>query len=137
MANDTGKLKLTIRQHLLGQAEIQARVADRIYAHHATDEDLSTLVYPLIVVEINSGTTAYNRVWQFTNIDVYVWSKASAGEAAEIFDLIYDALQAQCVSNDTLGTAFLAEEVDRPIEGFSSSTRSWFIRGTFTMKGVT
>jgi len=136
MANNTKTLKLAMRQHLLAVAAIQSKVGTRVFGHHFTEDEAGTVEHPLVILELNNGGSDYNRVWSSSLVDVYTYSKEGDTEAAELYDLVYDALQAGCVGAPQ-GIHFLAVETERPIEGLNPKTRAWFCRGTFRLTGAT
>ena len=87
-----------IQTKLIGDSALTDAVDDRIYTEHFYDFDNGTVEMPLVIIELDGGTSNYGRGLQRITCILYSYSKDSSNEAKRIYDLVYTALQSKAVS---------------------------------------
>jgi len=124
-----------IRFRLVAQDTLTAQVDDRIRTAHVADPDPDSLVYPMVIVDMDTGSGRYQGGLQQFSVDIYVYDDESQDRADEIYDALYLLLQAQRLwdPSGTITAAGSIREVERPEPGYNEQTRSYFSRGTWVV----
>lgn len=124
-----------LRNHLLADDTVTDLVGDAVRTAHVVNPD-ATLEYPLVILEVTSGSSGYQGGIRRVNVDVYAYSDESQDAADTVYDAVYLALQAARLwdSTSTISAAGFAQEASRPVEGYNEVTRSWYARGTWTIR---
>ena len=126
-------LQAAVRKKLIANAPLTKMVADRIYTNHFYDFDNGTIEMPLVIIEVEGGSANYAGHNQSVSFYLYSYSRDSSSEASEVYDLISVALHGEKLEADQKG---FIQEVNRPISGYNSAARSYFIRGTYLALSV-
>lgn len=123
-----------IRFHLIAQDSLTALVEDRIRTAHEVDPD-ADLSYPLVIVEMDTGSGRYQGGLQQFSVDIYTYSDESQDVADDVYDTLYLNLQAERLwdPSGTITAAGSIREVERPEPGYNEQTRSYFARGTWVV----
>lgn len=123
-----------IRRRLMLVDELTALVEDRIRTSHAENPD-EALSYPLVIIDVETGSGRYQGGLQVLNVDIYAYSDESQDLADKVYDLLYLGLQAERLwdPSGAIGAAGYAREVERPEPGYNEQTQAWFNRGTWVV----
>ena len=128
------QLKLLVRNTLLADSTVSGLVGNRIHGAHLQDPDAKTVDYPLVVIDFVSGRSGYPGAYQSVTMDVWAYSRKSAGNALEIYDACFVALQAATLRQEGINVAGYCQETLRPSEGWNSVVRGYFAQGEFTLR---
>lgn len=128
-------LKFLVRDVLLSNSEVFALVGSNVRGQHVYEPDLSTVKYPMVILEMISGYATTNSVQRAT-LDVYAYSRESAGNALRIYDACQKALQQELLRRDGIDVAGYAVEQARPNEGYNDIVRAFYAQGEFTVRMV-
>jgi hypothetical protein len=137
-APGTAPLKQLMRAHLLADSAVSALVGPRVYGVHLEDADAETVLQdgPLVVYELLSGSLRWHGAVAVQTLEVYGYSKRSADEASQVYDAVTDALQHECLNVPGIGVTAIPRETQRPLDGFNTVLRGWFVRGRWTLEVV-
>ena len=69
-------------------------------------------------------------------LEVYGYSKRNSIEASKVYDAVADAMQHECIKVTGLTTTAVARETQRPLDGWNSQLRAWFVRGRWTFEVI-
>lgn len=136
MALEQRILKQVVRGFLLLDSGIVAKVDDRIFGAHIMDSDAQTVAHPMIVFDFLSGNARWHTGSQTQTIEMYTYSKVSGDEADEIYDLVFNLIQHECMTITGVTTRVLSQEIQRPVGGWNAATRSWFTRGRWQLSST-
>jgi hypothetical protein len=127
--------KQLIRAWILADASLNAAVAGNVYGAHLASPDAGTVLdgAPLIVFEFVAGSGRYFREFETPGLELYVYSKGSADEAARIYDLLYVRLAAERIQVSGIGPCGTARESERPTDGFNEQLGAWFVRARWLL----
>lgn len=131
MANETTNVLAVIRSLLLGSSAITKLVSNRIRTAHIADADAIPLDYPFVIVAPLTGTSRYNRHVMNTQLEVYVYSKTSVDECLQVYEQLYDVLQAGRLHREGIATKGVIRETERPREGYHDGMVAWYVRATY------
>lgn len=138
--NELGQPLQLLREALLADATVVAKVENRVYSDHFVEADVGTPTYPLVVLEPRGGDGHIARHLQRMTVHVYAWSKVSADEARAIYDAVYVAAHMQRLTFSSgaqaegLTQAGTARETDRPVYGYADEVVGWWARGTWEVQ---
>ena len=118
----------SIQRKLIGASALTDAVDDRVYTEHFYDFDNGTIEMPLVIIEVDGGSSNYGRGLQRVTVILYSYSKNSSNEAKRIYDLIYEAIHGKEIGVNNKG---FGQEISRPNSGYNSDARSYFCRGEF------
>ena len=127
--------KFLVRDVLLADATVASIVGARVYGAHLQDPDARSVEYPLVVLDLRAGTASTSSVSRAT-LDVWAYSRDSAGDALVLYDACQRALQQELVRRDGVGVAGYIVEQTRPNEGWNDNVRAYFAQGDFVLRTV-
>jgi hypothetical protein len=129
-SNDAKQL---LRSTLMADSTVASMVDDRVHGAHLQDPDAGGAVYPLVVIDFQGGGVAGTSGLQSISVEVWAYSRQSAGNALEIYDACFAALHYQKLRRDGVLLAGYAYESVRPAEGWNENTRGYYAMGIFTV----
>lgn len=132
-------LRHVIRHHLANDdGDLGDLVEGRVFTQHLTDEDATTVLEdgPLLVTAFRAGRLHYNQVVQATVFELWAYSRTSADEAARIYDLATDVLQAERLTVTGTDPAVVCQETLRPHDGWNRNLRAWFLEGRWLARAT-
>ena len=127
-------LKFLLRSTLMEDSSVSGYVADRVHGAHLQDPDAGGAVFPLVVIDFRAGTVGFSSGFQNVSVEVWSYSRQSAGHALEIYDACFAALHHQMLRRDGVKVAGYAAEVMRPAEGWNEHVRAYYAQGTFSLR---
>ncbi len=127
-------LKFLVRSTLMADSAVAALVADRVHGAHLQAPDLGTVDFPLVVIEFLGGQVTAASGYQTVQMDLYAYSRTSAGTALELYDATHAALHQQLLRRDGVACAGYSMEVARPEEGWNEGVRAYYARGAYTLR---
>ena len=127
-------LKLLLRNTLLKQDSITDIVGDRIHGGHLQNPDADSAEYPLVVVSFTSGSVGFSSGYQQVSMELWAYSRRSAGRAAELYDACFAAVHHQGLREDSVNVAGYAAEILRPEEGWNEKIRAYYAQGMFSLR---
>jgi len=124
------------RLALRANAALDAAVDGRVFGPHLIEADAGSLERPCVIVDLLSGGAEYHSGSEALTAYIYAYDDRSQGNAMEIYDLIYAALQGTRLidSESNVTAAGYAQEVSRPITGYNDQVRAHFARGVWTLR---
>lgn len=131
----SSKLKFLVRDILLQDSDVTDLVGSSVYGHHLQAPDVSTVSYPMVVLEVKSGVTDVSS-FQKVVLDLYAYSRTSAGEALALYDACQKRLQQEILRRDGIDIAGYAVEQTRPNEGYNDIVRGYYCVGEFMIRMV-
>lgn len=138
MSNSSINAIQLVRRKLLLNVSIQSQVSGRVYTSHFLDLDNQTTKMPLIILDNQGGDGNYGMGVQRLTMHVYVYSNLSSSQASDIYNMVYDTLHAERLSDDTTSAGItqkgLVFEKERPRSGFNQSIKGWFQRASYTVQ---
>ena len=105
-------LKLLVRTSLLSNDGITDLVGDRIHGGHLQDPDAESAEYPLVVFSVTSGSVGFVSGYQQVSMELWAYSRRSAGRATELYDACFAALHHQGLREDGINVAGYAAELE-------------------------
>lgn len=137
-APGTAPLKQLVRAHLMADSAVAALVGARVYGVHLEDADAQTVLQsgPLVVYELLSGNLRWHGAVAIQTLEIYGYSKRSADEASVVYDAVTDSLQHECLSIPGITVTAIPREAQRPLDGYNTVLRAWFVRGRWTLEVV-
>lgn len=130
MPNVQNALSL-VKRSLIQNADITDIVADRIHTSHFYDLDNVTIEYPMIVIDHDGGSAGYGKSHQTVDVHIYVYSKYNVDQCLEIYNLIYNTIQAKGIGNSEVSDRGYIRETERPINGYNQKTMSYFVMAKY------
>ena len=130
-AND---LKFLVRSTLLASDAVVDVVGSRIHGAHLQAPEAGTVDYPLVVIDFTGGAVLGATGYQTITMEVFTYSRESAGKALELYDHCFAALHQQLLRRDGVAVAGYALEITRPEEGWNESIRAYWTVGTYTLR---
>jgi hypothetical protein len=130
--------KQLLRAWLLADATLSAAVGGRVFGAHLMSSDAQTVLQagPVVVFEFVAGVAPYVREIEQVGVEVYVYSKGSADEVAQIYDIVYLRLQAERIKVVGIGPCGTARESERPTDGWNEDVGAWFCRARWLLRAV-
>lgn len=127
-----------LRSFLLADTTLSGLVDGKIFAAHLSSADAQTVLQatPIVVFEVTSGFARYFRELENVIVELYTYSKGSAEEASQIYDLVFARLQSERVKVVGLGPVGIAREIERPIDGRNEEVGAWFVRSRWTLVAI-
>ena len=126
-----------VRSTLIGSSDVTDIVGGRVYGAHPQSPDSPSISYPMVILEIEGGSSGYSSTYQTVQMFLYSYSRVSAGEAIRCYDACHEALHAQKLQQENNTTRGYAEETQRPDQGYNDQAKAYFCRGMFTLRTVT
>ena len=136
VGGDSDKVKRIVHDALVNADTIDSLVKGRVFTHHLQDPDLEQIEYPMVVLSFRTGRLEYFSELQNVIMELWAYSRLSAGDATKLYDLAKDVLQAERLKNDDLDMVVVGQEIERPSEGWSETTRSWFAEGRWLLRSI-
>ena len=111
--------------------DVQNLVGDNIFVQHRMDADAGDTDYPIIILESLIGFGNYSGGHQRITYDIFVFSKVSQAEAQEVYDVMYEVLQAARLVDPegNIKAAGYIREIERPDDLYNERTKAWGVRG--------
>jgi len=128
---NTQNILTLIRNKLLGVASVTDEVEDRVHTSHFYDLDNASIVYPMIILNPVGGFSSYSKSWAKTELHIYVYSQYNLDQCLRIYQLVYNSLQAEGLSNTNISDKGYLRETARPTNGYNDQTRSYYLRATY------
>jgi len=128
------QLKLLLRSHLLSDSAVAALVGQHVRGAHVQDPDARSVVYPMVIIDVVAGHISPTSTYQLCTVDVYAYSRDSAGEALRIYDACAAALQHQLLRRDGIPVAGYAVESERANEGWNEVARAYYAQGQWALR---
>lgn len=125
-----------LRTNLLRDSSITALVSDRIYTAHFLSFDDHSVVTPLIILESESGTSNYGRGIQFSLVYIYVYSKQSTSQCAQIYQSIYESIHGKRLYFESINERGTCYEQDRGVTGFNDKVKAYYYRALYQVNTV-
>lgn len=122
-----------VRHTLITNTAVSDVVGGRVHGSHFVDPDDRTVVYPLVVIEIDGGGSS-TSTYQAVSLQLYTYARTSSGDAMRIYDACYAALQQQLLRRDGVSVAGYSIERVRPDSGWNEVARAWYYRGVWTIR---
>jgi hypothetical protein len=128
-------LVLIVRKHLLADVQVSALVSGMVHGAHLIAPDEGTVEYPLVVVEMTTGTSSYTT---YQEVTFYIWaySRNGGGDALRIYDACHQALQHETIRNDSVAVAGYTVESERPSQGWNERARAFYAQGQYIMRAA-
>lgn len=120
-----------IRNVLMSDSNITDLVLDRVHNTHFYDFDNGTVEYPLIILDNRAGAANYSMASQSFQLNIYVYSMMSIDECFQIYSNVYSALNATRLHAEHISAAGYLVETGRPINGFNSESKSYFVMAQY------
>lgn len=131
MPNETTNVLAAVRSALLADSSVTALVGNRIRTAHVADAEAIPLTYPFVIIAPLGGVSRYNRHVMQTQVECFVYSKVSVAESLDIYQVLYDVLQAGRLFRSGVATRGVIRETERPREGYHDGMVAWYVRSTF------
>ena len=125
----SSQFKQAIRQLLINDSAVYDAVSNRVFGNHLQTPDLKTVEFPLVIVEFYLGDTSPVGGYQKVIFEVWCYTRAGSGEALELYDKCFNALQHNLASVEGISAKGYCVEMNRPTEGFNEMPRAYFARG--------
>ena len=129
-------LNAVIRHTLLASNDLTEVVGGRIYSSHMQQPDTRTVVYPMVIVEVEGGRIGSQGSYQGQILYIYAYSTDSQGEANRIYDIAHRVLHHQTIRRDGVPIAGYCIETNRPHGGWNLAARAYFTRGLWMARTV-
>jgi len=131
---DTQQLVAVLRHTLLQNAEVKAIVGGRVLGAHPRTPDERTVVYPMVITELDGGSVSPTSTFQAQTMYLYAYSRGSQGEAHRLYDACFAALQHNLLRRDGVTVAGYAMESQRPESGWNEQARAYWSQGLWTLR---
>ena len=128
------QLKLLVRNTLLAAESLTDLVDNRIHGAHLQDPDAKTVEFPLVVLDFKTGSVDWPGAYQAVTMDLWAYSRRSAGHALQIYDACFANLHQQGLRITGVKVAGYAQETMRPNEGWNDVVRGYYCQGEFTLR---
>ena len=125
-----------VRHTLLGSSDLTAVVGGRIYSSHIQQPDTKTVVYPMVIMELEGGRINTQGSFQGQIMYLYAYSTDSQGEATRIYDIVHRTLHHETLRKDGISIAGYCVETNRPHGGWNLAARAYFTRGLWMARAV-
>ena len=126
-----------LRHTLMQNTSLTDLVGGRIYGAHVHTPDSITVVYPLVIIELEGGSVGTSSSYQQQIIFLYGYSRESIGQAIEIYDAAHASLHHQLLKRAGNPVAGYAMETLRPEQGWNEQVQSHFVRGMYVLRATT
>jgi hypothetical protein len=103
-----------------------------IYGAYPRDAEIATMSFPAIAYQEMGGSARYNGRLQNIEFYIYAFSRISGGQARDLYDLAFQALQAQRLILPNVQQVGLSRELRRGESGFEERFQAWSTRGYWT-----
>lgn len=130
----TTDLVALLRHTLMTNEAVAAVVGGRIYGAHLRTPDDKSVVYPLVIVELEGGSASPTSTFQAQTLYLYAYSRDSASEASRLYDLCFAALQHNVLRRDGVQAAGYAMEQQRPESGWNEQARAYWSEGLWVVR---
>ena len=114
-----------------------SRVGGRIYGSHVKTPDDRTIIYPMVLLELEGGGASPQGSYQEQLMFIYAYSRESLGKAAELYDEVHKALHHQLLKKAGIKTAGYALEQQRPDQHWNEQVQAWYCRGFYIIRTTT
>lgn len=131
MPNQTTDVLEAVRAALLAEPSLTKLVSNRIRTAHIADASSVPLTYPLVIIAPLGGVSRYNRHVMNTQVECFVYSKVSVAECLDVYQILYDVLQAGRLFRDGVAARGVIRETERPRESYHDGLVAWYVRSTF------
>jgi len=118
----------------MADSAVAAIADDRVHGSHLQNPDAGGAVYPLVVIDLTGGSVEGTSGYQAATVEVWAYSRQSAGHVLQLYDACFAALHCQTLRRDGIKVAGYAVEVARPTEGWNENVRAFYATGIFTVR---
>ncbi len=132
------ELKQILSYHVGRDPSVFALVEDRVYTAHGKDTEEASRQSPLVIFDFRGGLTQKSAPVARRTFHVYAYSNRSGHEAGRLYEHVAEVLRLEGLGAppDENGDPCFAQcgyfiEADAQVEGWSSVTSSWWVRGTW------
>ena len=125
-----------IRHTLMADSAVSAIVGGRIRGSHLQDPDNRTVVYPMVILELEGGSTVGPSTYQESTLYLYAYERSSSGDALRLYDACHAALQQGLIRRDGIAIAGYCLETARPDYGWNETARAYFARGLWAVRAA-
>jgi len=126
--------KLLVRTTLLSSSTVTDLVSSRVWGAHIQEPDAKTVDYPMVIIDFTSGRIGHYGEYELITMDLYAYSRKSAGNSLEIYQACFAALQNGTLRKDGVPVAGYSVETVRPVEGWNESVRAYFAQGEWAVR---
>jgi len=128
-------LMFLVRSTLMADSTVSSIVGARVFGAHLQDPDAGSVDFPIVVIDLVGGLAALSSGYQLANVDVWAYSRQSAGQALRLYDACFAALHHQLLRRDGVQFAGYAQENLRPNQEWNEKTRAYYAHGQFAVRG--
>lgn len=125
-----------IRTKLMQSSSVTSLVSDRIYTAHFLSFDDGTVVTPLIILDLHSGSSNYGMGVQENMVYIYVYSKKSTAECAVVYQKIYESIHGVRLSFEHITDKGTCYEQERGLTGFNNKVKAYYYRALYKVNTV-